>query len=48
VQAAATAAVNSATLADTGVDLVVPLGGGVVALLLGTVLFALLRRRRAA
>jgi hypothetical protein len=48
VQAAAMAAVSSATLADTGVDLVVPLGGGLVALLLGTVLFALVRRRRAA
>jgi hypothetical protein len=47
VQAAPVAS-SPAALADTGADLVVPLGGAVLALLLGSVLFALVRRRRAA
>jgi hypothetical protein len=46
VHVAPAATASAATLADTGTDLAAPLGGAVVALLLGTVLFALVRRRR--
>ncbi|MFF1633026.1 hypothetical protein [Leifsonia sp. NPDC058248] len=45
---AAPAADDAATLADTGADLVIPLSAAMVALLFGTVLLTLVRRRRAA